>query len=136
MDDCIFCKILNKEIPAAKVFENDHVLAFLDIMPVNKGHCLVIPKMHFETLDDVPDTELAELMKGVKKTAKAVMNIVSAQGYNVQMNNHKAAGQMVPHAHIHIVPRFSGDGLKLWPGGKYAEGEKEALARKISSLVG
>jgi histidine triad (HIT) family protein len=136
MDGCIFCKIIKREIPGSIVLEDDHVLAFLDVMPVNRGHCLVIPKGHYETLQDVPDSELPWLIRGVKKAAKAVKKAVSADGYNVQMNNFEAAGQVVPHAHFHIVPRFSGDGLKLWPGGKYREGEMQELSKKISSLVG
>ena len=135
MADCIFCKIVKKEIPSSTVYENKNVLAFLDIYPVNKGHVLIIPKKHYETLTDIPDELLADVMKATKKVAKAVMKAMKTDGFNVGMNNYKAAGQLVPHAHFHIIPRFNEDGLKLWPQGSYQEGEMKPIAEAIKKNI-
>jgi len=134
-NDCVFCKIVNGEIPFSKVYEDDKILAFLDISPVNKGHVLVIPKKHFETLLDVPDDLLGDIMIAIKKIAKAVIEVAGTDGFNLMQSNKKIAGQVVPHFHMHIIPRIEGDGLKHWPQGKYEEGEMEKFAEKISSLV-
>jgi histidine triad (HIT) family protein len=131
MDDCIFCKIIKGEIPCSKIYENETNIAFLDINPVNKGHVLVIPKNHFETYIDLPDDEVSSLALAVKKVAKAVKTGISTDGFNIQMNNHEAAGQVVPHVHFHIVPRFRNDGLKLWDGGEYSENEMEETKKQI-----
>ena len=132
--DCIFCKIIENKIPCTKIYENEKVLAFLDIAPVNFGHTLVMPKKHFETLMDVENDILCETTKVTKKISMAVMKAMKAQGINIGMNNYKAAGQLVPHFHVHIMPRFENDGLKLdWPTkkdsdmGKTAEKIKKAL---------
>ena len=135
MEDCIFCKIINGEIPCSKVYENDKVLAFLDISPVNKGHALVIPKEHYKDLLSLPDNVLAEVAKVGKKVAKAVMKATGADGFNLGQNNGKTAGQVVMHFHLHIIPRFEDDGLILWPQGKYEGKEEEEIAEKISSLL-
>ena len=135
MEDCIFCKIINREIPCSKVYENDKVMAFLDIAPVNKGHTLVVPKEHHKDLLDTPDNLLAETIKVIKKVAKAVMRATGAEGFNLGVNNGKAAGQVVMHLHFHIMPRFEDDGLKLWSGKKYEGKEEEETAEKIRSLL-
>jgi histidine triad (HIT) family protein len=135
VDNCIFCKIVNNEIPSSKVYEDDKILAFLDIGPVNKGHTLVIPKKHFETLLDMPDNLLAELIKVTKKVAKAVIKVARTDSFNIMQSNKQAAGQIVPHFHLHIIPRFKDDGLKHWLGKKYEQGEMEKTAKEISSLL-
>ena len=135
MEECIFCRIINGEIPSSKVYENDKVIAFLDIAPVNKGHTLVVPKEHHKDIIDTPADILAEAMKVVKKVAKAVMKVTSATGFNLGVNNGKVAGQLVMHLHFHVMPRFQGDGLKHWPGKKYEQGEMEKTAKEISSLL-
>ncbi len=135
MEDCIFCKIAKGEIPCSKVYENDKVLAFLDIAPVNKGHVLVIPKEHYKDLLAMPDNVLAEVAKVGKKVAKAVMKVTGAAGFNLGQNNGKTAGQVVMHFHLHIIPRFEDDGLTLWPQGKYEGKEMDEIAEKISSLL-
>ena len=117
--DCIFCTIINGGIPAAKVFESEDALAFLDIAPVSPGHALVIPKAHYETVLDIPAQAGAALLEAVQKVAKAVMEATDAHGFNLYMNTYEAAGQLVPHAHWHIIPRFRDDGLKLWPQAAY-----------------
>lgn len=135
MEDCIFCKIVKGEIPCTKIFENDKVLAFLDIMPVSPGHTLVIPKEHKETLLDLPEETIAELGKVLKKVSKAVMATMEADGFNIGMNNYKAAGQLVPHAHFHIIPRTVEDGLKAWPQGKYQDKQMDEVKDRITSAL-
>jgi len=135
MTDCIFCKIVKGEIPSSKVYETKNTLAIMDIQPVNKGHVLIIPKIHYETLLDLPDNILTEISILVKRVSAAVKHGVKAPGFNIMMNNYPVAGQVVPHAHIHIVPRFLNDGLRLWPGGSYKEGEQEQIKEKIASFL-
>ena len=135
MDECIFCKIVKGEIPCSKVFENEKFFAFLDIGPVNKGHTLVIPKKHYKNLFDMPEEELKGYMEAIQKVSKVIMKGVDADGVNINMSNESAAGQVVMHTHIHIIPRFKDDGLKLWPQGKYAEGEMQAVRDKIVNYL-
>ncbi len=129
MTDCIFCKIVNKELPANIVYEDKETLAFLDRSPVNKGHTLVIPKKHTLNLLTVEDTELQKIMLTVKKVALALSQLW--EGVNIGMNNNRAAGQIVDHLHVHVIPRFSNDGIKLWSGKKY-EGEED---KKTAELI-
>ena len=131
IEDCIFCRIVKGEIPSSKVYEDENILAFLDIAPVHKGHTLVIPKKHFETILDIPEEELKELILAVKKVAIAVEKGVGADGFVITMSNKKAAEQEVPHAHFHIIPRSEDDGLKHWPKIEYKEGELEEYKNKI-----
>lgn len=134
-EDCIFCKIVKKEIPSSVIYEDSSVYSFLDISPVSKGHSLVIPKDHYETLFDIPDNVLAQMAFAVKKLSMAIKKAVGAEGIGISMNNHPAAGQVVPHAHIHIIPRYADDGLNLWPQGKYCEGEINNYKDKIISFL-
>ncbi len=119
MADCIFCKIINKEIPASIVFENNNVLAFLDINPVNKGHVLIIPKAHHETYLDTPDELLSEIAPIIKKIGKAVKKSTNCDFCVINVY-----GIDVPHLHIHVIPRFHDDGLRPWPAKKYADSEE------------
>ena len=135
--NCIFCKIVKGEIPASKVYEDKNSLAFLDISPINKGHTLLIPKEHYEDLFDLPEDKLKELSVTLKKVSKAVLNGVKADGLNVGMNNKPASGQIVFHAHFHIIPRYKNDGLKHWPQKKYDNNEEmdkyaEMIANNLS----
>jgi histidine triad (HIT) family protein len=133
-ETCIFCKIVSGDIPAVKIYENDAVLAFLDIRPVHKGHVLVIPKDHFENVYTVPPELWCRVQLAVQNLAVAVKNAVSADGINVFMNNESAAGQIVFHAHIHIIPRENEDNLPHWPHTKYDdEEEAKETAEKIRS---
>lgn len=129
---CLFCKIIAGEIPAQKVCEDDTVLAFLDIHPVNIGHTLVIPKTHHTNLYDTPDETLARMMTIVKKLSIAIKSAMDADGINIEMNNDPVAGQIIFHSHMHIVPRLEGDGFKHWRGARdYTEGEDIEVAQKI-----
>ena len=134
--DCLFCKIAAGEIPCAKVYEDEHILAFLDIHPIAKGHTLVLPKAHCPTLLDVPDSEGEYLIGALRRVAKAVQQECGADGFNCIQNNFAAAGQMVFHSHWHIIPRFENDGLPDWPGSPYPDSqEMQSLARSISSRL-
>ena len=133
--DCIFCKIIKGDIPCNKIYENDKVVAFLDIQPINKGHTLLIPKPHHRNVFDLPEEFLVECAKAIKPVARAVKEATNADGINIGMNNEKAAGQAVWHAHFHVIPRFLDDGLKPWPGKTYGENESKAMAEKIAGLV-
>ena len=114
-DSCIFCRIIKGEIPGTRVYEDDAVLAFLDINPIAPGHTLVIPKGHYETLVDLPDEAGAKILPVLSRVGKAVMAAVKADGFNCLQNNFAAAGQIVFHSHWHVIPRFEGDGLAQWP---------------------
>lgn len=139
MDDCIFCKISQGEIPSTKIYEDSNYLAFLDIMPATKGHALVIPKKHYPTFLDIPENELSEFIKIVQKVASAVVKATQAQGYKIEMFNNEISGQTIFHAHFHIIPRSENDEIKFnqgkgwWIPQKdlYSENEMQELAEKI-----
>ncbi len=136
MEDCIFCKIIGGKIPSAKVYEDDGIMSFLDIMPANKGHCLVVPKKHYETLLDIPDEDLANLIKAAKKVTKALSLSIGNGSYNLIMNNGKEAGQLVNHAHLHIIPRFKGDRLRLtWSHKKFIDREIKEVQEMVRKFV-
>jgi histidine triad (HIT) family protein len=109
-DECIFCQIVEKKIPSQILFENDTNLAFLDIFPVSRGHTIVIPKKHYNNLEDIPVTELAEVFGIVKKISGLIYRKLKIDGYNILQNNFRAAGQVINHFHVHIIPRSIEDG--------------------------
>lgn len=123
-EDCIFCNIVNGKIPAKKIYEDEFTIAFLDIAPTQHGHCLVIPKDHFENLYTLPTELYCRVQMVVQKIALAVRNAVDADGTNVIINNEAAAGQMVFHHHTHIIPRHNDDGLAMWPHKTYKTDEE------------
>ena len=136
MEDCIFCKIIDGKIPAAKVYEDDKVISFIDIMPANKGHCLIVPKKHMQTLAEMEDKDLAAAILAAKKIAKAISLSFGNGSFNVVMNNGKEAGQIVNHAHIHIIPRFQKDRLRIkWSHLKYEDGEIKEYAEKVRKFI-
>jgi histidine triad (HIT) family protein len=108
-DDCIFCRIIEGREPSVKVYEDSSVVAFMDIYPINPGHLLVVPKRHVERFDELTEEEVAALARAARRLAPAVIKAVGADGYNIVSNNGRAAGQVIFHVHLHIVPRFSGD---------------------------
>ncbi len=110
MADCIFCKIWTGEILSYKVYEDLKVLAFLDVKPHSKGHTVVIPKVHGMTVFDYSDKQLQELMTATRKTMRRINEVLSPDGFNVGWNHSSAGGQVVPHLHVHIFPRYTGDG--------------------------
>ena len=136
MSNCVFCKVIQGEIPCDKVYEDDEVLAFLDINPINKGHCLVIPKEHYDNLLEMPEELAQQIIRVVKKVAPSVMEATQADGFNLGVNSGSAAGQIVFHAHFHVIPRHSDDGLEHWPHKKYeSDEEKEAIGKNIADLI-
>ena len=136
MNDCVFCKIAQGEIPADKIYEDKNFLAFLDIKPNNPGHALIIPKKHYENLYEMPDEVLSAIAPLIKKLAIAVKKGTGADGINIGMNNESSAGQIVQHAHFHIIPRFANDGLRHWSGKSYLNKEDGIkIAKKISATI-
>lgn len=137
---CVFCKIVEAEIPAKVVYEDEYVLGFLDIKPINLGHTLVIPKNHYESLSDIPHETLERVMSAGKKIAEALKenSTIKCEGVNLFLADGKVAGQEVFHLHLHIIPRFEGDnfGLKFPPHyGKISADEIESVHRKLRSSL-
>lgn len=130
-DNCIFCQIAAGKLPCHKVYEDDKVMAFLDITPVKHGHTLIIPKEHYANLEEIPEDLLQQLIVIVKNIGKSIKEKLGAPSYNVIENNDKAAGQLIPHIHFHVVPRYDDDGLQWWPQNKYGEGEAEQILAKL-----
>lgn len=114
MSDCIFCQIVAGQIPSSKVYEDEEVLAFLDITQVTKGHTLVVPKKHYRNMLEMDDEAASTLFARIPKIAQQLQEKLGAKGMNIINNNEKAAGQTVFHTHVHLLPRFDAeDGLKL-----------------------
>jgi histidine triad (HIT) family protein len=131
--DCIFCKIVAGQIPCTKVFENDAVLAFLDIAPAAEGHTLVIPKQHTERIDVTDPQTLTEIAKVLPAIAAAVQKATDADGYTVLCNNGAASGQAVPHVHFHIIPRKTRDGvIQAWKPLQPGPDRIRQMAEKIT----
>jgi histidine triad (HIT) family protein len=135
MPDCLFCKIIRGELPSYKVFEDEKTVAFLDINPVNAGHTLVVPKKHSQNIFDIAPEDWADLAESARKISIAIEKGLGADGVNIAMNNREHAGQVVPHPHLHVIPRYKGDGLKLMPQRKYLTGEAESSAEKIRAAL-
>lgn len=135
MKDCLFCKIIAGEIPALKIYEDEETLAFMDIYYVGKGHALVIPKKHSQNIFDIEKKDLINTMEVVRKMSKAVKDGVNADGINIHINNGSDAGQVIPHTHIHIIPRFKKDDKKMWESSEYEKGEREEIFEKIRKEI-
>jgi len=136
--DCIFCKIAAGEIPSVKVYEDDRVLAFMDINPISEGHLLIIPKAHAATIYEITEDDFLAVMSATHKLAAAVKKALNPDGINLLQLNGRAANQVVPHLHMHIVPRWSGDGLTISQWDMVA-GDMEnikAVAEKIQGEMG
>jgi len=110
MSDCIFCRIAAGEVPCHKVYEDENVVAFLDIFPHAKGHTVVIPKKHVSSIMDFSDAERANFSAGLSAAVRRVNEVIKPEGLNVGINDRPAGGQVVPHVHWHIFPRWEGDG--------------------------
>ncbi|MFA5109710.1 MAG: HIT family protein [Patescibacteria group bacterium] len=130
---CIFCQIISGEIPSHKVYEDENVLAFLDIQPVNPGHTLVVPKKHYQNLEEISEEDLKILIVAVKKIGHLLKLKLGIEGYNASTNNDPVAGQIVPHLHFHIIPRYRGDGHDAWSRCQYKPGEEEEIIKKLLS---
>ncbi len=123
-EDCIFCKIIDGQIPSYKIYENDSLLAFLDIFPLNYGHTVVIPKKHYYNFLDMPEDDIGDFFKDLKKISALIIKKLKMEGFNLVQNNFPEAGQVIPHLHFHIIPRMKGDGpLRMVPGKIQAKDE-------------
>ena len=135
-ENCLFCRIVSGEVPAVVVYEDANTFAFLDHRPLFPGHTLLVPREHYETLGDLPATQVGPLFKTAQLLSRAVESAMEAEGSFVAMNNR--VSQSVPHLHVHIVPRRRKDGLKgfFWPRTKYkSDDEMEIIRQKISSKI-
>jgi len=115
------------------VYENDAVFAFLDAKPVNNGHTLVVPKEHFSNLYELPDSLISKLSIAIRDLSVSIKKAMNADGINIEMNNDAVAGQVIFHAHFHIIPRFDGDGLRHLPGKEFSKEKMEEILGKIKS---
>ena len=130
MDTCIFCKIIKKEIPCEKIFEDENFLAFLDIQPISHGHTLIIPKKHIIWMQDADDETISEIFKLSKKLMLAIKTGIECDYVQVGV-----VGKDVPHFHIHLTPRFYNDNFANWPTQKYENNEAKDILNKIISKL-
>ncbi len=136
--DCVFCRIIRNELPSNRIYEDDLCLAFLDIAPIIKGHSLVIPKEHFDPVTNVPESLLQHLIITAQRVAQAQMTGLKADGINLMQANGAAAGQVVPHVHFHVIPRYQNDGHHWnWQTTSYTQPDEAfSMAEKIrKSLI-
>ena len=135
-ENCLFCLIANGQIPSNTVYEDEDFRVILDIAPAAKGHMLILPKEHFSSLFELPEEIAAKVLPLAKKLAEAVKEAVKADGVNIVQNNGVAAGQTVPHFHLHIIPRKDGDNaMPLWTPGESVPEEQAKLAEQINKLM-
>ena len=135
--DCVFCKIVRGEIPAAKVLETPTAIAFLDIHPIAAGHTLLATKEHYPTVSDVPAEVMGAVAKELPRLAQAVLKASGAPALNVIINSGRESGQEVPHLHFHLLPRQAGDAVRVrWPRQTYPGDEMEQVRRRIAEAVG
>ena len=130
-ENCVFCKILNKEIPSYKIYEDEFTYAFLDISKDVFGHTLVIPKKHVTNILDADETTLENVIKTVKKVSKHYTQNCGFEGVNIMNANHESAGQTVFHLHFHIIPRKTGDGVDAWPKFDGSNEELQNVCEKL-----
>ena len=133
MEGCIFCKIAKGEIPSVKIYEDELVMAFLDIAPINRGHSLVIPKDHHVSIATVPENVSGRLTLVAGRLGIAMKRALDAEGFNIHLADGSCAGQVVMHVHMHVIPRFLEDGFHWgWRQNRYEnDGQKNEIARKI-----
>ncbi len=134
--DNIFTKIIDGEIPCHKVYEDEHILAFLDVGPLSEGHTLVIPKERKAGLHELSDESAAAIGQVLPRLCRAVMQATGAEAYNVLQNNGAAAHQAVPHVHFHIIPKFDESGLCMtWSGGTLEDRSAKQLVQKMRAAL-
>ncbi len=133
---CVFCKLVCADIPASVVYEDEAVIAFLDIGPLAEGHLLVVPKEHHPRLIDLPGVQFARVAECIPVLGRALVRVTNSSGLNLLCNDGEAAGQVVRHVHIHLIPRRSNDGLGYrWNAGKYAPGRDLELAKALQQAI-
>ena len=131
-NNCIFCKIVAGEMPAYKVYEDEHALAFLDIAPFERGHTLVISKQHARYLTDLPSEAMAHLGVAVQRVAALMLEKLRCDGFNLLQNNGACASQVVPHVHFHVIPRWRGKEAAWAAGGEMPASELEHMQRTLT----
>lgn len=133
MSTCVFCEIVSEVKESAMVYNDSRYLAFMDRHPINEGHLLVIPSKHYQTVFEMPSKEVGELFEVVADLAKAVKNVTKAHGLNIGQNNGEIARQVVPHVHVHIIPRYPNDATEgFWPARRHATlPELRSVAKSI-----
>jgi histidine triad (HIT) family protein len=135
-NNCIFCKIIAGEIPSAAIYEDEDFKVIMDIFPAAKGHVIILPKKHCADLYELDEDVAAKALAVAKKMAKAMKAELNCDGINLLQNNGEAAGQTIFHFHIHLIPRYNGDSVKMtWTQGKYEEGEAASLAKAIAARL-
>ncbi|OGE81215.1 MAG: hypothetical protein A3H72_03535 [Candidatus Doudnabacteria bacterium RIFCSPLOWO2_02_FULL_48_8] len=133
--DCVFCKIICKEIPSDIIFEDDKVMAFMDIRPVSRGHALVVPKEHKADIVETDDDVISDTVLEAKKIAAAIQHALHADGFTISTNRGEAAGQTVFHLHFHIIPRYRRDGLTAWPHQDTTPETRSQIAAEIKKQL-
>ena len=132
MENCIFCKIANGKIPAATLYEDENFRVILDLGPASKGHALILPKSHAANIYELSDEMAAKAMILAKKMATAMTAALKCDGFNIVQNNGECAGQTVFHFHMHLIPRYEGDGVGLtWKPGQLSDEDKEEILNKV-----
>ncbi|MHA1370291.1 MAG: HIT family protein [Promethearchaeota archaeon] len=111
--DCVFCKIIEGKIPAKKIYEDRKIIAFLDINPISRGHTLIVPKTHFRLFTEGSDEIIADLFNLIKKILKLIKEKLNCKGFNILINQERAAGQVVDHFHVHVIPRYDTDEIEI-----------------------
>ncbi len=135
-DDCLFCKIAKGDIPSATIYEDRYFRVFLDVNPASKGHCLIVPREHFDNIYDLDGETAGRLFALATGVARALRKALSCDGLNLVQNNGKVAGQTVNHFHLHLIPRYEGDQLGLlWKAKHLKEEEMEELRKKIKNAI-
>jgi len=129
--DCIFCDIISKTREGHFIYEDEHHVAFLDKYPIDKGHVLVVPKHHYEKIIDMPESKVGELFSQIPKIARAVMKTTGAVAFSLAQNNGRAAKQIIPHVHVHIIPRYAEMGAVWTKRTIPSSDELNALANQI-----
>ena len=135
MEKTVFMKIIDRELPAEIVYEDEHTLAFLDIAPTEIGHTLVVPKKSAVNVFDIDEESWLAVMRTVRMIAPIVRDAVGAKGVHISSNHGEEAGQIVPHLHMHIIPRHNRSDFEFWPHKEYADGEATEVADKIKALL-
>ena len=135
-EDCIFCKIAKGEIHTATFYEDSHFTVILDVNPATKGHCLIIPKEHFDNIYDLDGETAGKLFALATCIARAMRDALKCDGLNLVQNNGEIAGQTVNHFHLHLIPRYEGDGLNLnWPQQEISAEQLEEIRQSIKKSI-
>lgn len=136
MENCIFCKIANGEIPAATLYEDENFRVILDLGPASKGHALILPKSHAVNIYELSDEMAAKAMILAKKMATAMTAALKCDGFNIVQNNGECAGQTVFHFHMHLIPRYKGDQVGIvWHPGELSDADKEEILLKVKEQM-